>query len=182
MRPSKRIFLVGMMGCGKTVVGTLLARKIRWRFLDTDRMIEARQGRSVAAIFQENGEPFFRRQETAVLRSLETTGPCVVATGGGILLRKANRLWLRKNGIRIYLRAGPRKLWERLRKEGAKSRPLLRGDHPQKVLAGLMAQREKLYRQADLTVQAGSPPRVVRDRILAALNRRDQKFFEFGNG
>lgn len=148
------IFLVGMMGAGKTTVGKALAARLRLRFVDTDRVLVERTGVPVATIFEIEGEEGFRRRESAVLQELAAEERSVIATGGGAVLREENRRTMRAAGTVVYLRARVEHLWERLRQDT--SRPLLATADPRARLETLLAEREPLYREcAHLIVDTG---------------------------
>jgi shikimate kinase len=110
----RALFLVGMMGAGKTTVGRRLARRLGWAFVDADRELEARLGVPIATIFELEGEAGFRRRESALIDELTARGPMVLATGGGAVLDPANRAALHGRGRVVYLRASVGDLWQRL--------------------------------------------------------------------
>lgn len=165
------LFLVGMMGAGKTTVGKRLARRLDWPFVDADRELEARLGVPVQTIFELEGEAGFRRREAALIDELTRREAVVFATGGGAVLDPANREALAARGRVIYLRASVGDLWHRLRRD--KVRPLLRTADPRGRIEALVAARDPLYREvAHLTVDTGRQPvdQVV-DAILARLGQ-----------
>jgi shikimate kinase len=137
------IALVGLSGAGKSTVGRLLAARLGWPLRDTDALIAQADGRSVAAIFAEDGEARFRELEALALREALADPPCVVATGGGVVLRAENRALLRQAAFVAWLDAPTRALVARLRAH-AEARPLLEGD-PAVRLAALRAARAALY-------------------------------------
>jgi len=148
------IFLVGMMGAGKTTLGKALARRLGREFVDTDKVLVERTGVSVSTIFEIEGEEGFRRRESAVLAELAERDDCVVATGGGAVLSPDNRRLMHDNGTVVYLRARLDSLWERTRQDT--SRPLLRTPDPRATLADLLEKRDPLYREAaHITVDTG---------------------------
>jgi shikimate kinase len=154
MEGSRNIYLVGLMGAGKTTVGRQLAQRLGKAFYDTDHEIEHRTGVRVATIFEIEGEPGFRARESQALEALAQREDVVLATGGGIVLRPENRAQLKAHGFVIYLCAQPRDLWARTRHD--KSRPLLQTDDPLKRLEELYALRDPLYREvADLVMDTG---------------------------
>jgi len=154
MEGTRNIYLVGLMGAGKTTVGRQLAQRLGKRFHDTDHEIERRTGVRVATIFEIEGEAGFRARESQALEALTAMEDVVLATGGGIVLQPENRAALKDHGFVIYLRAQPRDLWARTRHD--KSRPLLRTEDPLKRLEELFAVRDPLYREvADLVVDTG---------------------------
>jgi shikimate kinase len=154
METSRNIFLVGLMGAGKTTVGRQLARRLGKEFHDTDHEIERRTGVRVSLIFEIEGEAGFRARETQVVTALTTLDDIVLATGGGVVLDPANRARLKDRGFVIYLRAQVRDLHHRTRHD--KSRPLLANADPLERLEELHRTRDPLYREvADLIVDTG---------------------------
>jgi shikimate kinase len=137
------IFLVGMMGVGKTTIGRQLAGALGREFIDLDHAIEARCGVRVATIFDIEGEAGFRRRETALLDEYTRVPGLVLATGGGAVLAEENRRMLRERGCVVYLRAGVDELHRRVARD--RNRPLLRTEDPRQRIADLLAQREPLY-------------------------------------
>lgn len=149
------IFLVGLMGAGKTTVGRLIARHLNRPFIDSDHEIEKRTGVNIPLIFELEGEAGFRTREAAVIEELTEHRNIVLATGGGAVLSQRNRDNLRRNGIVIYLRAKVDDLWQRTRHD--KNRPLLQTADPQEKLKELFAQRDPLYCEiADIIVDSGT--------------------------
>ena len=148
------IFLVGLMGAGKTTIGRTLAKRLELSFVDTDREIEARTGVSVPTVFDIEGEEGFRRREAEVVQAVSKQDGLVVATGGGAVLRPENRVNMRAGGFVVYLNVQPSILWERTRHD--RNRPLLQVDDPLRRLEELYAVRDPLYREvADLVVDSG---------------------------
>lgn len=153
---NNNIFLVGLMGAGKTTIGRLLARKLDKRFVDSDHEIEARTGASIPWIFEIEGEPSFRRREADVIRELSAQNGLVLATGGGAVLNPESRALLAERGTVIYLRASIGSILQRTSHD--KNRPLLQIADPRKKLEELFAQRDPLYREiADLVIDTGRP-------------------------
>jgi shikimate kinase / 3-dehydroquinate synthase len=150
------IFLVGLMGAGKTTIGRLLARKLGKRFVDSDHEIEARTGASIPWIFEIEGEASFRRREADMIRELAGQHGLVLATGGGAVLDAGTRALLAERGTVIYLRAGINSILQRTAHD--RNRPLLQTPNPRGKLEELTAQREPLYREvADLVIDTGRP-------------------------
>ncbi|OWY27887.1 bifunctional shikimate kinase/3-dehydroquinate synthase AroKB [Herbaspirillum robiniae] len=150
------IFLVGLMGAGKTTIGRALAKKLGKRFIDSDHEIEARTGASIPVIFEIEGEESFRRREAEVIRELSAQPDIVLATGGGAVLRAENRENLKKGGTVIYLRASINQILQRTGRD--KNRPLLQTADPRRKLEELSRQREPLYRDvADFVVETNRP-------------------------
>jgi shikimate kinase len=166
------IFLVGMMGAGKTTLGKALAQRLEREFVDTDRFLVQRTGVSVATIFEIEGEDGFRRREAAVLAELADRPDCVIATGGGAILDPENRRLMREHGIVVYLHARLDSLWERTRHDT--HRPLLKTDDPRATLAELLEARDPLYREAaHLVVDTGfQSATTLVGRVVAALSQR----------
>lgn len=170
------IFLVGMMGAGKTTVARLLAGRLTRTFIDADLELERRCGVKVPVIFEIEGEEGFRTREVAILDELTARSGIVLATGGGAVLREENRQRLVARGVVIYLRAQPHDLYMRTRHD--KNRPLLATPDPQKRLEELFHQRDPFYREvADLVVDTGRQGvQVLVKQILATLAERWQVF------
>ena len=165
------LFLVGMMGAGKTTVGKSLATRLRRRFIDTDKLLVERTGVEVATIFEVEGEAGFRKRESQLLAELAHESDCVVATGGGIVLDPANRALMRDNGTVVYLRAKVESLWERTRHDS--HRPLLANPDPRGTLARILEAREPLYQEvAHVVVDTGhQSTATILNRVQAALQR-----------
>lgn len=155
MKPGDNIFLVGMMGAGKTTVGKILARRLKRRFADSDHEIERRCGVRIPVIFDIEGEEGFRGREEQAIAEMAALDGVVLATGGGAVLSAENRRRLASCGTTIYLHARPEDLHRRLRHD--KSRPLLDTPDPLQRLRDLYAVRDPLYRQiADIVVETGT--------------------------
>lgn len=159
------LYLIGMMGAGKSTVGKVLSKQLGYRFFDTDTVIEQAAAQSVNEIFATSGEPAFRELETQVLAELSAYAKLVIATGGGIVLRQMNWSHLR-HGLVIWLNVPVNQLYDRLKADT--TRPLLQGDHPEEKLRSILEQRQLLYAQADLciTVAAEESPEQLATRIL----------------
>lgn len=158
------IFLVGLMGAGKSTIGRQLARELGKQFRDSDSEIEKRTGVSIDVIFDIEGEQGFRRRETRMLKELVEERGIVLATGGGAILASENRQLLRDNGLVIYLKASAEHLAGRVKLD--RRRPLLQTGDKLAKIRELMTQREPVYQQlADLVVETNnrSIPRVVRE-------------------
>ncbi|MBZ0248342.1 MAG: shikimate kinase [Burkholderiales bacterium] len=150
------VFLVGMMGAGKSTVGRALARRLGREFVDCDREIVERTGVPIATIFEIEGEAGFRRRESAVLAELAGRPGAVIATGGGAVLAAENRRLMREHGTVVYLHADLDHLHERTRHDSA--RPLLATGDRRETLAALLAARDPLYREtAHVVVESGTP-------------------------
>ena len=162
------LYLVGMMGSGKSTAGRHLAEQLGYRFLDADSSIEQVAGRSIPELFASEGEAGFRDLEAAVLNQIASWHSLVVATGGGVVTRPEN--WGQmQQGVVIWLDAPDALLLERLSADPT-PRPLMQSEDPAQRLAELMGQRRPLYAQADLhIVQDGRAPDQVAEQILEAL-------------
>jgi shikimate kinase len=167
-----RIILIGYRGTGKTTVGRLLAARLGWEFADADEHIEAAAGKSIAAIFADEGEAGFREREAAALRELCGRDRLVLATGGGAVLRADNRELLRNAGFVAWLTAEPETIWERLRGDPttAARRPNLTPAGGIDEVRALVAARTPLYAElAHFTAAAAAPsPEAVADAIFTA--------------
>jgi len=164
--PSRPILLVGLPGAGKSTIASLLAKTLGLPSHDSDRLIEAALGRSVADIFREEGEAYFRREERRVLLSLLTGSTAVIAAGGGALLDPDVRALAGGRTTMVWLDAGPDILTARLGE--AVDRPLLAGD-VRGMLAALKAARDPVYALAPIRIDAAPPRMEIVDAILAAL-------------
>lgn len=154
MRGAQNVFLVGMMGAGKSTAGRLLARRLKRPFHDTDQEVERRCGVTIPVIFEIEGEAGFRVREAMVIDELTGLVDVVLATGGGAVLAAENRRHLAARGTVVYLHAPPAALYERVRHD--RNRPLLATADPRARLYELYAQRDPLYREiADLVVETG---------------------------
>jgi shikimate kinase len=150
------IALVGLPGSGKSTVGRQLARRLLLRFADSDHVIEDRLGCSIREYFDREGEDRFRDVEQAVLDDLTQSHQGVLATGGGAVLRPANRENLHSRGHVVYLRSAPEEVFRRLRHDV--SRPLLQVDDPLSRLRALYTARDPLYREtAHFVIETGRP-------------------------
>ncbi|MBW4550424.1 MAG: shikimate kinase [Aphanocapsa sp. GSE-SYN-MK-11-07L] len=162
------LYLIGMMGAGKTSTGKLLAQSLGYRFFDTDALIEQVAGQSINEMFAEMGESEFRRWETQVLAELSAYKNLAIATGGGIVVNPMNWSYLH-HGLVIWLDAPIQLLTQRL--EQAQNRPLLQVVDRQQQLTHLFDQRQKLYAQADIkvTITADQTRSQAAESILEAI-------------
>ena len=151
-RLKKTVVMIGMMGAGKTAVGTALARVLGVPFLDSDEEIERAANRSISEIFARDGEPFFREKESQVLSRLLAGDPCILSSGGGAFLAAPNREMIAAEGVSVWLKADLDVLWQRVRHKT--TRPLLRTPDPRETLRGLLEAREPVYALADLVVES----------------------------
>ncbi len=166
---SRSIVLVGMMGAGKTSIGRRLANLLHLPFLDADTEIEKAANLTIPEIFEHYGEAHFREGEERVLARLLASGPAVVATGGGAFMSEETRQRCRENGITIWLKADVPVLLERVRKKS--NRPLLNHPDQGEVMRRLLADREPIYRLADIMVASREGPhQAVIAEIVNALD------------
>ncbi|WP_428982729.1 shikimate kinase [Ottowia cancrivicina] len=166
----ERVILVGLPGSGKSTIGRQLARRRELPFFDSDQVIESRLGETIRAFFAREGEKTFRDFEERVIDELTMQGSCVLATGGGAVLRSENRQRMRERGVVVYLRASPEQLMRRLRNDT--KRPLLQVADPMARLQDLYEEREPLYKEvADFTFDAcGSSPALLVSRVMMQLD------------
>ena len=146
------IVLVGLMGAGKTSVGRRLADKLDIPFIDADHEIEVAAGKSIAEIFADHGEPYFREGERRVIARLLGGGAKVLATGGGAYINDETRGRIQKEGVSVWLKAPLPLLMKRVMKR--QDRPLLKTEDPEAVMRGLIDKRYPVYGLADVTVES----------------------------
>lgn len=164
----KNIVLCGFMGCGKSTVGKTLAANTHRTFVDMDHYIEEQAGRTVSAIFAEDGEATFRAMETDACRTLGMQNGLVIATGGGAVLNPENVDALKENGTVVWLNVSADCVLHRL--SGDTTRPLLLRPDKDAAVRELMAAREPFYRAAaDITVEADFEADTVAKSVEAAL-------------
>jgi shikimate kinase/3-dehydroquinate synthase len=167
-RQSGNVILVGMMGCGKTTVGRLLAKQLGKTFIDSDDEIQKRTGVTIQHIFDVEGEAGFRQREAGIVQELLLHDNIVLATGGGAILDETNRTAMSENGTVVYLKSGAHDLWQRTRHD--RSRPLLQIADPRAKLHELFIQRNPLYTEtADIVMHTGKQNIQV---LLSALLRK----------
>jgi shikimate kinase len=171
MKQVGNIYLIGLMGAGKTTMGKKLARALAWPFYDSDRVIEESTGVSIPMIFEYEGEQGFRDREQEVIARLTGLKGIVLATGGGAVLREENRRQLKDNGFVVYLQCSIDRILQRTRRDS--QRPLLQTENPRQKLEQLFKERDPLYREcADITLDTGiMPSKVVLKTILREFNR-----------
>ena len=164
----RSLYLVGMMGSGKTSTGRPLAERLGYGFVDADAVIEQAAGCSIPEIFERDGKAGFRALESQVLNAITQRHSLVVATGGGVVTQQEN--WgLLHSGVVIWLDVVPEQLMQRLRADST-VRPLLQTDDPDAALNALLNRRRPLYAEADLTVVIDQEtPDAVADGILQLL-------------
>ncbi len=154
MKQSENIYLIGLMGAGKTTIGRQLARALQLPFYDSDKAIEESTGVDIPTIFEFEGEAGFRMREQKMIQQLTELKGIVLATGGGAVLREQNRKLLQAHGFVVYLYCSIDKIVERTKRDT--HRPLLQTDDPYERATQLFAEREALYQEcADFEVDTG---------------------------
>lgn len=146
----KNIVLIGFMGTGKSEVGKELAKTLGYKFIDTDELIERREGIPVSEIFDKYGEPYFRKIESEIIEEVSIMKDVVISTGGGAVIRSENRMNLKKNSITICLTASPEVIYERTKDYD--NRPLLKTDDTYMRIKELLKEREPYYSEADIKI------------------------------
>lgn len=171
LTPNSNIFLVGLMGSGKTTIGRALARRLGLRFIDADHEIEFRTGASIPLIFEIEGEASFRQREADVIRDLTAQQGIVLATGGGAVLNAQSRRYLHERGTVIYLRASVASILQRTSHD--RNRPLLQTADPRATIEALARERGPLYDEvAHITIETGRPNvQSIVQTILSQLER-----------
>ncbi len=149
---NRPIVLVGLMGAGKSSIGRRLAEKLEFPFVDADHEIELAADKTVAEIFADHGEAYFREGERRVIARLIENGAQVLATGGGAFINDETRHSIEAHGISVWLKADLPLLMKRVMKRS--DRPLLQADDPKAVMQRLMDMRYPIYAKADVTVES----------------------------
>jgi shikimate kinase len=168
---TRSVVLVGMMGAGKSTIGRRLSARLGLAFFDADTEIEAAAGMSIPDIFESRGEQDFRDGEARVIARLLDSGPAVLATGGGALMRKETRDRIRERAISIWLKVDADVVMRRVKRRS--DRPLLQTADPEATVERLLREREPLYEQADLTVRSRDVPHEkIVDECIEALHAR----------
>lgn len=166
------IILTGFMGCGKTTVGKLLARQLRYAFVDTDHLIEERSGMSIPEIFRTSGEEAFRSLETTVARELGAGEGMVIATGGRLMLDPENARALEMSGSVFCLAARSEEILQRVSRNTQAVRPLLDTSDPMARIVELTREREASYARFPQISTSDKSPREVMKDILARFESR----------
>jgi len=167
----RSIVLVGLMGCGKSSVGRRLASRLGLGFVDADEEIERVAAKSIVEIFADHGEAYFRDGERRVIARLLSSGPQVLATGGGAFINPETRANIRERGVSIWLRADLPVLMRRVSKRD--TRPLLKSGDPEATMRDLMAGRYPIYADADITIESRDVPHdVIVNEVIAALKAK----------
>lgn len=165
----RTVVLVGMMGAGKTAIGTALSARLGVPFEDSDAEIEAASSLAITEIFERYGEAFFRDKESQVIARLLEGPPCVLSTGGGAWIAPETRALLSARAAVVWLKADLDLLWARVRHKD--TRPLLRTENPRATLAELLAARTPAYEEAEFVIETRPDWSITRttDAVLARL-------------
>jgi shikimate kinase len=168
---SRLIVLVGMMGAGKSTIGRRLAARLRLPFLDADAEIETAHAMPIPEIFERFGEPYFRDGEARVIARLLESGPAVLATGGGSFMREETRRRVHDKAVSIWLKADADIIMRRVKRRT--DRPLLQTADPAATVGRLIAEREPIYQDADITISSRDVPhdKIVEECIEALRGR-----------
>jgi shikimate kinase len=168
----RSIVLVGMMGAGKSSIGRRLAQRLGLSFVDADAEIESAAGMTIAEIFANYGEAYFRSGEQRVIARLLDSGPQVLATGGGAYMNADTRAGIARKGVSVWLKAEFDVLMRRVKRRATADRPMLQGDPAQRI-SHLMAERYPVYGLADVTVMSRDVAHeTIVNEIIAALAAR----------
>jgi len=152
---TENIYLIGLMGAGKTTIGRQLAKALQLPFYDSDKAIEEQTGVDIPTIFEYEGEKGFRDREQNMIQELTKIDGIVLATGGGAILREQNRTALNENGFVVYLQCSVDKILQRTKRDN--QRPLLYTDNPRERIEALFEEREGLYLScADFKIETSS--------------------------
>ncbi|WP_031433846.1 shikimate kinase AroK [Methylomarinum vadi] len=182
MKKAKNIYLIGLMGAGKTTIGRQLAKSLKMPFYDSDKAIEDQTGVTIPTIFEYEGEEGFRCREQSVIEQLTGLNGIVLATGGGAIIKERNREALQRHGFVVYLRCSVDKILQRTRRDN--KRPLLNTANPRERLEALYAEREPLYLScADYQIDTGiMPSKIVVKKILQEFRAQHRKNNERATG
>lgn len=162
----KNIVLIGFMGAGKSAVGKLLSEKNKIPFIDTDKLIEKKESKSINDMFKEQGEPYFRKIEKEVIEEISIKEDTIISVGGGAVLDDDNVSNLKKNGLIVYLKAPFDILYDRIKE--STSRPLLAVQKPEEEMQALLEARQMAYESvADFTVDVskGTPEEIAQEIV-----------------
>ncbi len=167
----RSVVLVGMMGCGKTAIGSRVATSLEVPFVDLDQEIEQNEGMTIPEIFAKHGEAYFRDKEQQNIRDILNSKICILATGGGAFINENTRQLIKKRGTSVYIRATIEVLLERVARKN--NRPLLEKGDKGEILKALMQKRCPMYEEADITVDSSeSIHEAVVEQIIEALSER----------
>lgn len=167
----RSVVLVGMMGCGKTAIGSRIATSLEVPFIDLDDEIEKNEGMSIPDIFAKYGEPYFRDKEQKTIRDILNSKICILATGGGAFINNETRELIKKLGISIYIRASHAVLLERVGRKN--NRPLLEKGNKSEILKELLEKRCPIYEEAEIIVDSSENiHEAVVEQLIEALSAR----------
>jgi shikimate kinase len=170
--PSRNLVLIGFMGTGKTTVGKALSKRTGLALMDVDHLIEEKERRRIADIFEKDGEPAFRKLEKETISRIASLAGQIITTGGGAVLDPDNFEALKKNGLVIALEARPETIYERVK--GSRHRPLLSSGELELEIRRLLESRRPIYDKADLKFSTdGKTAQQVADEIAAALGKEE---------
>lgn len=166
----RNLILAGFMGTGKSTIGRILARELDWKLVDSDRLIEEKAGATIPEIFAERGEDAFRDMESEAAKGLKKLHQCVIATGGGFVLRPENREAAERAGVLVLLMATPEQIWHRVK--NSKHRPLLGTEDPQTKIRELLEQRRPAYDAVPIKIDTNAKtPYTIASDVLGAIAR-----------
>jgi len=146
----KNIVLIGFMGCGKSLTSNKLAEILDRRVISTDKLVEQREGQSIAEIFKRSGEEYFRGVEKEIIKEISDQSGMIIDCGGGVVMDDENMVNLKKNGRVIYLAASPESLYSNVKHRS--HRPLLSVVNPKLKITELLEERKPYYEKADVTI------------------------------
>lgn len=169
------IVLVGMMGAGKSYIGSKLAKLlVHFSYVDTDVLIEKKAGKTISEIFEENGEEYFRKLEAGVIKEVSAKKNQIVSIGGGAYANHDNIRALKQNCLTFYLKAPASELFNRIKNEI--HRPLLNDDFTLETVEALLNKRQKYYMQADFIIDTNNMPAyVIIDNIIGEYENYDKQ-------
>lgn len=148
----KNIVLIGFMGCGKSLTSNKLAEILNRKVISTDKLVEQKEGRSIAEIFKKSGEGYFRKVEKEIIKKISGQDGMIIDCGGGVVMDAENMVNLKENGLVIYLSASPEFIYNNVKRRSR--RPLLDVADPQLKITELLEERKPYYEKADVTVNA----------------------------
>lgn len=167
----KNIVLVGFMGTGKTTIGGLLAGRLNMSYINTDSLIEKKEGLTINDIFGKKGEPYFRKAEREIIKEVSKKENMVIDTGGGVIINEDNIKDLKENGVIFCLNASPEEILRRTKR--CAHRPLLNVDNPLSEIKKLLNKRSHYYKKADCQIDTnGRSAAEVAEEIIGIYNRQ----------
>ena len=166
----KNICIIGLMGSGKSIIGKDLSDYLNLKFYDTDKEIELKTNKSISKIFEEQGEPYFRKIEEKICIKLLSQNNCVISLGGGSIINRNIRKEIKQNSYSIFLQVKLSNLLKRLKT--SKKRPLLNNKiDKEETLKNLLEDRRKFYERADFIVSNNNDKLQVLDKIKSELSK-----------